>query len=77
MDCNYMQAITTSPNHTPQSGSFSPLLTPEQTAALLGQKVGTIWSWCRSGKLPHIRLSRRSYKIRQSDLEEFLRRNAR
>ena|GEM_PF-2330695 len=60
---------------TPQGG-FSPLLTPEQTAELIGQKKATIWSWCRSGKLPHIRLSKRNYKIRQSDLEDFLQRHS-
>lgn len=46
---------------------------PAQIAEKLDLKVGTVWAWCRSGRLPHVRLSARNYRIRESDLEEFLR----
>ena len=45
---------------------------PADVAAILGQHVQTIWAWCRSGKMPHIRLSARNFRIRQSDLDQFL-----
>lgn len=50
----------------------SGLLKPAQVAIQIGVKVATIWAWCRSGALPHIRLSARNFRIRQSDLEAFL-----
>lgn len=52
--------------------ALNQLLKCPEVAAILGQKVSTIYAWCRSGKLPHLRLSRRSYRVRQSDLERFL-----
>jgi hypothetical protein len=53
------------------------LLKCPEVAAILGQKVSTIYAWCRSGKLPHLRLSRRSYRVRRSDLDCFLTAHAR
>jgi|GEM_PF-6748997 len=46
---------------------------PVQIAEILGVKVETVWSWCRSGKLPHLALSKRAFRIRSSDLQDFLR----
>lgn len=46
---------------------------PLQIADILGVKVETVWSWCRSGKLLHLRLSKRAFRIRSSDLQDFLR----
>jgi excisionase family DNA binding protein len=57
--------------------ALNELLKCPEVAAILGQKVSTIYAWCRSGKLPHLRLSRRSYRIRRSDLECFLAAHAR
>lgn len=48
------------------------LLRPAQVAEQLDQAKSTIWGWCRTGKLPHIRLSARNFRIRQSDLDQFL-----
>jgi excisionase family DNA binding protein len=53
------------------------LLKCPEVARILDQKVSTIYAWCRSGKLPQLRLSRRSYRVRQSDLERFLNAHAR
>ncbi len=62
-----------------QHNSTAPveLLRCPQVAQILDQKLSTIYAWCRSGKLPHIRLSRRNYRIRQSDLDQFLNSRAR
>ena len=48
------------------------LLRPADVAAQLGIKRNTVWSYCRDGKLPHIRLSSRNFRIRQRDLNIFL-----
>ena len=56
----------------PDTNISNQLLKPADVAAQLGQKTPTIWNWCRSGKLPHIRLSARNFRIRQSDLDQFL-----
>lgn len=50
----------------------SQLLKCDEVAQILGQKVATVYSWCRAGKLPHLRLSSRTYRVRRSDLERFL-----
>lgn len=54
------------------NGSEAQLLKPSDVAERLGIKTPTVWNWCRAGKLPHIRLSARSFRIRQTDLEAFL-----
>lgn len=56
----------------PTSTTPGDLLKCPQVAQILDQKLATIYAWCRSGKLPHIRLSRRNYRIRRSDLDRFL-----
>lgn len=48
------------------------LLKPAAVARQLETKTSTVWNWCRTGKLPHIRLSARNYRIRQRDLNVFL-----
>jgi excisionase family DNA binding protein len=60
--------------HCPSSWSNDPdrILKPIEVADILGVEVGTVWSWCRSGKLPHIRLSQRAFRIRSQDLQKFL-----
>ena len=53
------------------------LLKPIQVAGILETKVATVWNLCRSGRLEHIRLSARSYRVKQSALDEFLRKSTR
>ncbi len=48
------------------------LLKPKDAAELIGVAKSTIWEWCRNGRLPHIRVTPRCFRIRQSDLESFL-----
>lgn len=57
--------------------SSNALLKPREVAERTGLKVCTIWEWCRSGKLPHIRFSSRNFRIRECDLEAFLQANTR
>jgi len=56
-------------NTTQQSNR---LLTPEEAAKHIGVTLSTIWRYCREGGLPHIRITSRCYRVRQSDLEAFL-----
>ena len=53
------------------------LLTPAEVARVLRQSRRTIWAGCRSGKIPHVRLSSRSIRVRRSDLDGFLRKQTR
>ena len=55
-------------NATPENR----LLKPAEVAVQLGTKRNTVWSYCRSGQLPHIRLNSRNFRIRQRDLDAFL-----
>jgi excisionase family DNA binding protein len=50
----------------------SPLVTCQDGADFLGISKGSFWDKCRRGEIPHIRLSRRCYRVRLSDLENFL-----
>jgi excisionase family DNA binding protein len=48
------------------------LLHTAEVAAQLSVRRNTVWNYCREGKLAHIRLSARNYRIRQRDLDSFL-----
>lgn len=48
------------------------LLKPQDAADLIGVKKSTIWNWCRIGRLPHIRVTPRCFRIRESDLQTYL-----
>lgn len=50
----------------------SSLLTCEEAGEELRQSKQTVWKKCRSGEIPHIRLSPRCYRIRRTDLEQYL-----
>ncbi len=50
------------------------LMTPEQVAERLQVKPFTIREWLRLGKMKGIRLAGKVWRVRPSDLEEFLRR---
>ena len=54
------------------AGFRSKLLKCEEAASILGLSKGAFWARCRSGEIPHIRLSQRSYRVRVSDLETYL-----
>jgi excisionase family DNA binding protein len=53
------------------------LLRPKQVAAQIGLSVTTVWALCRDGRLPHIRISKRTYLIAERDLDHFLATNRR
>ncbi|MHB8598188.1 MAG: helix-turn-helix domain-containing protein [Ktedonobacteraceae bacterium] len=48
------------------------LLTSEQVADRLQVSSQTVYSWLRTGELPSVRIGR-LWRVRPSDLEEFLR----
>lgn len=48
------------------------LLTVDETAAYLKISKGTVWTWCRAGQLPAIKVGRQ-WRIRREDLEEMMR----
>ena len=47
------------------------LLTVDETADCLKISKATIWQWCRSGRLPAVKLGRQ-WRIRRRDLEAML-----
>jgi excisionase family DNA binding protein len=56
-----------------QNNQFaSPLLTCQQGATYLGLSKSAFWNKCRSGEIRYIRLSARCYRVRQSDIENFI-----
>ena len=52
------------------------LLSPEEVAEYLGIGSVTVWRWCRDGTLPCAKIGR-SWRIRRSALEEFVRKSER
>jgi len=60
------------PTVPPIASGTSTLLKPAQAAEQLGVKIATVWAWCRNGRLPHIRLNARNFRLRQSDIDAFL-----
>ena len=61
---------------TEQQHHDKELITAAEAARYLKQKTQTVWSHCRSGRLPHIRLSK-AIRIRRGDLEKFLQASTR
>ena len=53
--------------------SHDRVLKPIDIARRLDVKVETVWGWLRSGKLCYVALSKRNYRIRESDFEAWLR----
>lgn len=51
--------------------SNTQLLTADETADYLKVSKATIWQWCRSGRLPAVKIGRQ-WRIRRKDLEEML-----
>ncbi|MCX6975558.1 MAG: helix-turn-helix domain-containing protein [Verrucomicrobia bacterium] len=58
--------------HKSATSENNALLKPQEAADLIGVKKTTIWSYCRNGRLPHIRITPRCFRIRRSDLENYL-----
>ena len=59
-------------NRQSVAGFHSKILKCEEAASILGLSKGAFWARCRSGEIPHVRLSQRSYRVRLSDLESYL-----
>ena len=49
------------------------LLKIPEVAQRLGIAQWTAWDYCRSGILPHIRLTPRTIRVSEADLEAYLR----
>ena len=49
-----------------------PLYSPKQLAALLGVHLRTVQRWLRTGELKGMKAGR-SWRVRQSDLEQFMK----
>ncbi len=48
------------------------LLTTKETADYLKMSIGALLRYCRLRRIPHIRLTRRNFRFRRSDLEAWL-----
>jgi excisionase family DNA binding protein len=49
------------------------LLTPEQVADRLSLSVLTVRAWLRSGRLPGVKPGGRVWRVRESDLDAYIR----
>ncbi len=64
--------MTTTHNQQQTKQGASPLMSCQEGAAYLGLSKSAFWAKCRAGEIPHIRISSRCYRVRQSDLEAFI-----
>jgi excisionase family DNA binding protein len=48
------------------------LLTVAEAAEMLTIRRDTLWKWIRNGKFPAVVIGTRNYRIRLSDVEEFI-----
>ena len=49
------------------------LLTPEQVAERLGLSVLTVRAWLRAGTLPGVKPGGRLWRMRETDLDDYIR----
>jgi excisionase family DNA binding protein len=49
------------------------LLTPEQVAERMNLSVLTVRAWLRSGRLPGVKPGGRIWRVRETDLDEYIR----
>lgn len=56
-----------------QAGAPERLLTPEQVADRLGLSVLTVRAWLRSEQLPGVKPGGRIWRVREVDLDEYIR----
>jgi excisionase family DNA binding protein len=55
------------------AGTPERLLTPDQVADRLSLSVLTVRAWLRSGKLPGVKPGGRVWRVREYDLDEYIR----
>jgi excisionase family DNA binding protein len=56
-----------------QAGVPERLLTPEQVAERLSLSVLTVRAWLRSGRLPGVKPGGKVWRVREADLDEYIR----
>jgi excisionase family DNA binding protein len=56
-----------------QAGAPERLLTPEQVSERLNLSVLTVRAWLRSGRLPGVKPGGRVWRVREHDLDEYIR----
>jgi excisionase family DNA binding protein len=56
-----------------QPGAHERLLTPDQVAERLSLSVLTVRAWLRSGKLPGAKPGGKVWRVREADLDEYIR----
>ena len=56
-----------------QTGVPERLLTPDQVAERLSLSVLTVRAWLRSGRLPGVKPGGRVWRMRESDLDAYIR----
>lgn len=56
-----------------QAGAPERLLTPAQVAERLSLSVLTVRAWLRSGRLPGVKPGGRVWRVREHDLDEYIR----
>ena len=56
-----------------QAGAPERLLTPEQVAERLSLSVLTVRAWLRSGRLPGVKPGGKVWRVREADLDEYIR----
>lgn len=56
-----------------QPGSPERLLTPDQVAERLSLSVLTVRAWLRSGRLPGVKPGGKVWRVREADLDEYIR----
>jgi len=64
--------MTESAPLTPAPEAASPLLTPEDAAAMLGVCGASVHRFIKQGRLPAYRVGPRLIRVRRSDVEAFL-----
>ena len=62
-----------SPNGLDQDASVDGLLTIAEVAAYLKLSRRTAWRWCKSGRLPALKIGHQ-WRVTRTDLEDFIRR---
>ena len=52
------------------------ILTLEEVAKQLNISLMTVYRWTKSGKLPHVKLGKRCYRVTLDQLTQFLKDNS-
>jgi len=56
-----------------ESHTLKKLFTPEEAAEVLRVKPRTVMEWLRQGKLKGVKLGGKLWRIRESDLSDFIK----